>query len=32
MAALLDDDAHARAIRKEARKRKTSEPQPGSDG
>ncbi len=32
MAALLDDDAHERAVREEARKRKAPEPQSGSDG
>ncbi len=32
MAAQLDDDAHERAVRKAARKRKSSEPEPGSDG
>ncbi len=32
MAALLDDQAHDRAVGKEARKRKTSAPQSGSDG
>ena len=32
MAALLDDDAHDRAVRKEARKRQGSKPKSGSDG
>lgn len=32
MAALLDDDAHQRAVRKAARKRKASEPKPGPGG
>jgi hypothetical protein len=32
MAALLDDEAHERAVRGEARKRKALEPQSGSDG
>ncbi|MEP7226841.1 MAG: hypothetical protein ABI785_05740 [Gemmatimonadales bacterium] len=31
MAALLDDEAHDRAVSKETRKRKTPEPRPGSD-
>ena len=31
MAALLDDEAHDRAVGKGARKRKASGPQPGSD-
>jgi hypothetical protein len=31
MAALLDDEAHDRAVGKEARKRKTPGSQPGSD-
>ena len=31
MAALLDDEAHDRAVSKEARKRKTPEPQSGSE-
>ena len=31
MAALLDDGAHERAVRKKARKRKAPEPRPGSD-
>ncbi len=32
MAALLDDEAHERAVRREARKQKAPEPQSGSDG
>ena len=32
MAALLDDEAHERAVRGNARKRKAPEPQSGSDG
>ena len=32
MAALLDDEAHELAVREEARKRKASEPQSGSNG
>ena len=32
MAALLDDDAHERAVRKEARKRKAPQPPSRSDG
>ena len=32
MAALLDDDAHERAVRKASRKPKAGQPKPGSNG